>query len=146
MNERIDVVCNSESTRYGFRHLATLFVDGKEYSKAKCTYQNRTYESFEFQSVLHKVISDSSLPVADKLFCESFIENYKDSDNSIGLTMNIAKLGDVFCNTQKEKNDWKLRMLKAGLESKGLMIPTDWESLTEEQKEIRLNAVLQVAQ
>ena len=28
----------------------------------------------------------------------------------------VAKLGDVFGTTPKEKNDWKARMLKAGLE------------------------------
>lgn len=146
INDRIEVVCNSESTRYGFRHLATLFLDGREYFKAKCTYQNRTWESYEFQSVLHKVIANSELPVDTKLFCKKFIENYKDSDNSIQPIMMVAKLGDLLCDTQKEKNDWKLRMLKAGLQSKGLMIPADWDSLSEADKEARLNKVLEVSQ
>ena len=56
----------------------------------------------------------------------------------------VAKMGDVFCNDTKSKNDWKTRMLKAGLENKGLIMPEDWDTLTEEQKETRLNGVIGV--
>jgi hypothetical protein len=53
------VVCNTESTRYGFRHLATLCLNGQEIDKAKICYYNRTWESFEFESVLNKVIEQN---------------------------------------------------------------------------------------
>jgi hypothetical protein len=53
------VVCNSESTRSGFRHLATLCLNGQEIDKAKICYLNRTWERFEFESVLNKVISQN---------------------------------------------------------------------------------------
>ena len=33
-------------------------------------------------------------------------------------------------------------MIKAGLENKGLIMPDDWDDLSEENKEIRLNGVI----
>jgi len=57
----------------------------------------------------------------------------------------IASLGDVFGKSQKESNDWKARMLKAGLQDKGLIMPEDWESLSEDEKETRLNTVIEYA-
>ena len=56
----------------------------------------------------------------------------------------VAALGNIFCDTQKDKNDWKARMLKAGLENKGLSVPDDWDLLSETEKEIRLNNVIEV--
>jgi len=53
----------------------------------------------------------------------------------------VMALGEVFGTTLKEKNDWKMKMLKAGTENKGLLIPEDWDSLDEETKEARLNAI-----
>ena len=70
----------------------------------------------------------------------------KDKVNSMMKSVSmLASLGDLFCDKKKDKNDWKLRMLKAGLENKGLMIPEDWETLTEQEKETRLNKVIEVA-
>ena len=50
------VVCNSESTRTGFRHVATLCKNGVSIAKAKCVYYNRTWECYEFESVLIEII------------------------------------------------------------------------------------------
>lgn len=61
---------------------------------------------------------------------------------SVGM---VAMLGDLMTDTKKESNDWKLRMIKAGLGSKGLSVPEDWDQLTEEEKETRLNKVIAFA-
>jgi len=53
------VVCNSEGTNYGFRHLATLHKAGYSIAKTKKCYYNRTWERFEFESVLNKIIEDN---------------------------------------------------------------------------------------
>jgi len=37
-------------------------------------------------------------------------------------------------------------MIKAGLENKGLSIPEDWDTLTEDTKERRLNKITEVLQ
>jgi hypothetical protein len=59
LDNKYNVVCNSESTRYGFRHLATLRKNGFEIAKAKACYYNRTWECFEFETVLIKIINDN---------------------------------------------------------------------------------------
>ena len=57
LDDEYEIVCKSESTRYGFRHIATLFKNGYSYTSAKCLYYNRTWERYEFESVLSKLIS-----------------------------------------------------------------------------------------
>jgi hypothetical protein len=53
VNEHKEIVCEWVNTRYGFRHDARLFIDGKEVGKkAKVCYYNRTWERFEYQTVL----------------------------------------------------------------------------------------------
>lgn len=144
INKRIEIVCNSESTSYGFRHLATLFVDGVESTKGKCTYQNRTWESYEFQSVLFNVVNKSELSEKDKKICKKYIDTYKESDSMFRTTVGIAKLGDLFCDNKTDKNAWKKRMLNAGLKNSGLSFPDDWDELSEDVKEDRLKKVMEV--
>lgn len=144
INDKIEIVCDSEKTNYGFRHLATLFIDGVESAKGKCTYTNRTWESYEFQSVLFNVVSKSTLSEQDKKLCKNFIDTYKEGNEMFKTTVGIAKLGDLFCDTKKEKNDWKKRMLKAGLDNSGLSFPDDWDKLSEEEKEHRLNKSMEL--
>jgi hypothetical protein len=59
IDESRSIVCEWQNTRYGFRHLATLMVNGySTNTKAKCCYYNRTWESFEFESVLRSLLED----------------------------------------------------------------------------------------
>ena len=111
---------------------------------SKCTYQNRTWERFEFQSVLSSVVDKADLSETDKKVCEKFIEGDQTDWSGFKSVQMVAKLGDVFCETTKDKNDWKTRMLKAGLGNQGLMIPDDWDSLDEKTKEKRLNKVIEL--
>ena len=58
INKKLSIVCEAESTRYGFRHLATLMSNGSDtYIKAKCCYYNRTWERFAFQTVVLKLLN-----------------------------------------------------------------------------------------
>ena len=50
----IEVVCFSKSTRSGFSHNARAFYNEVRYD-AKINYLNRTWESFDFESVLYKI-------------------------------------------------------------------------------------------
>ena len=54
INRNIQIVCRSEKTSYGFRHLAELVVKDNVVCGAKCCYYNRTWECYEFESVLEK--------------------------------------------------------------------------------------------
>lgn len=55
INDEFSVVCEYQNTRTGFRHVATLCIDGTGYDEAKCTYQNRTWERYTYESVLQKL-------------------------------------------------------------------------------------------
>lgn len=60
VNDKIVIVCDWVNTRYGFRHDAKLFVNGLEHGdKAKCCYYNRTWEKFEFETVIHKLLEET---------------------------------------------------------------------------------------
>jgi hypothetical protein len=68
-----------------------------------------------------------------------------EESHSSGLLKSVAMVaafGNILCDSQKDKNAWKLRMLKAGLENQGLDIPNDFDSLPEEEKTRRLDGAL----
>ena len=65
-------------------------------------------------------------------------------DNMLKTVGMVAQMGDIFGKTQKEKSAWKVRMLKAGLQKRGLSIPEDWEGLSEKEKKRRLDNTMKV--
>ena len=73
VNENAQIVCDWINTRYGFKHEARLFINGNEMEKAKCCYHNRTWERFEFETVLLKLIeqTDRLTDAEKKQFKES---------------------------------------------------------------------------
>lgn len=76
MSKDYSVVCNSQGTRYGFRHLATLHRNGFSIAKAKACYYNRTWECYEFEIVLQKLINDNFTGAEKQKFLE-VIKNEK---------------------------------------------------------------------
>jgi hypothetical protein len=74
INEDKYIVCESVGTRYGFRHDAKLFVNGYEVEKAKICYYNRTWEAFQFQTVVLKLIekTDALTEAEKELFKATF--------------------------------------------------------------------------
>lgn len=141
VNEHLTIHCHGEDTRYGFRHLATLHRDGWSAAQAKVCYYNRTWERYEFQSVIRELSRKVAAPEREIIY--EFAEKYQEAPDSLFNSIAaICKLGEVLCSGQKEKNDWKTRMIKAGLGNRGLEIPDDWETLSEDEKETRLNNVI----
>jgi len=135
------ISCRSEKTRYGFRHLAELTHNGSLVAKDKACYYNRTWESFDFQTVAHGVIGrhfdETTSEVYNQIVDKQGRGAVEESFKMIGA---IAKLGELFCDKPEEQNKWKRRMLEAGLT--GLVFPDDFDSLPEEEKERRLNEVI----
>jgi hypothetical protein len=89
----------------------------------------------------------SHLSEEEKKIGQQYAKNYEEIERKrvnadFGRIGAIAAMGEIFGNTQKEKNDWKARMLKAGLGGKGLEMPEDWDTLDEKTKEARLDAVI----
>lgn len=147
INDNLEVVCEWVNTRNGFKHVATLLLDGREQESVKINYLNRTWEGYEFESVLKKLLNDSKflLPEQKTIFKAKIDGQFRDDDPAMKQLNNIAgimALGDILADGQKEANDWKLRMLKAGLDGQGLIMPDDWDDLTEAEKQRRLNGVI----
>ena len=148
INKDLEIICEHKKTRIAFKHEATLLKNGSEIDRTKICYQNRTWECFEFESVIEKLLDKTEM-LTEKQKAK-FLKTIKGEDEketsarfkTIG---GIAKMGDILCpEDKKAKNDWKAKMLKAGLENQGLIMPEDWDELSEDEKERRLNKVLEV--
>ncbi len=139
------IQCRSERTRYGFRHLAKVIDTHYNVAgEAKVCYYNRTWESFTFESVIRRALETcKDFDDAARTFIMDSLRNEAHGKVSkmfanVGA---IAKLGELFTDNKIEANDWKARMLKAGLP--GLDIPDDWNTLTEDEKSRRLDKVIE---
>ena len=152
INSELSMICVTQDTRSGFRHLATLYRKNLKIATAKCTYQNRTWEVYQYQSVIHKLLGTEAITDEERKAALSYLDGkdgYEGEGNQrdmAGLKMiaMVAKMGEIFGKDQKGKNDWKERMIRAGLEGKGLIIPDDWNELNELQREERLNGVIAI--
>ena len=146
INENMYVDCWTEDTSYGFRHLAELYKEECCEYTYKATYYNRTWERYTYESVLSGLFNRSKgLSEEEKIQFKDMIKNPNRVEEDLAPLKHIAaiaQLGNLFCDNQKDKNDWKERMLKAGLENKGLIMPDDWDQLSEEDKENRLNGAI----
>lgn len=138
----------TENTSYGFRHLIELEGHYRTISTAKACYYNRTWEVYQYESVLKSLLEKSKNQLTKyeyKTFKSKIKNQFRKEDpqlKNLKTISMIASLGDIFANNQKESNDWKTRMLKAGLENKGLIMPEDWDTLSESEKEARLNGAI----
>lgn len=144
-----------QDTSYGFRHLCSLYRGDAEIAAAKCTYYNRTWEAWEFQSVVRAAIEKiGKKNITDEERAEllAWVDQPQEDRHS-GMLKSIAmvaKMGELLAtkpgvsdaDNQKAANDWKARMLKAGLENQGLEMPEDWDQLTEDEKQRRLDGAI----
>lgn len=149
INNNLEIVCEHKKTRNGFKHEAKLLNNGHKIAMTKICYLNRTWESFEFESVINKLLDKTKI-LTDKQKTK-FLQKcsgkaMEEVNKEFGSISAIAKLGDLFGQNQKEKNDWKARMIKAGLENKGLIMPDDWNNLLENDKTKRLDDVIEFLQ
>ena len=142
LDEQFSVVCNWKKTRNGFKHEASLMKNGREIDKVKCCYLNRTWERYEFQSVLHKIIN--------KCFKEDRVQELIDKVDGKTAEEEKAKfspvkfacaIGDILCSTEEEKNNWKKRMLGT---VPGIEFPEEFDGLPEEEKKRRLDEAAKI--
>jgi hypothetical protein len=129
--------CNYYETRYSWGHYAILFKNKEYIDESKFTYYNRTWESYTYESIIHSLLNKHKLT---HLIAVADSAGNKSNQSIFSSVAMVAKLGDIFGSNQKESNDWKTRILQAGLPE--LDMPEDWNTLPEDQKEIRLNKVI----
>lgn len=145
VNDNISIKCWHENTRYGFRHLAELYINGELVQKAKACYYNRTWESYEYQSVLKsaldKALKNKLLDYDTWLAAQKWADDYKESDGGIlGMASMVAALGDILAGDKiEDQNNWKKRMLST---VPGIDFPEDWDKLPEEEKKRRLDGAI----
>lgn len=147
INKNAEIVCEWVKTRTAFKHTATLLINGEEQDSTKICYCNRTWESFEFESVIKKLLDKTNFLTDKKRrnFLNKISGKAKEEvDAKFKTIAGIARMSEILCPDQKSKNDWKKRMLKAGLKGKGLIMPDDWEDLSEDEKEVKLNGAIKI--
>lgn len=132
----------TEDTSYGFRHLGQLSKNFRVIGANKATYYNRSWESYDYQTVIHKLIDGSE--IEDKAGAKKTID-----DMALGRIRGefstlsaVMALGDIFGGNRSESADWKLRMLKAGVPEGAISLPEDWDTLSDEEKNKRLDAII----
>lgn len=57
LDKEYTIICEVEDLENGFLHRATLLKNGKDQNSVACAYDNRTWESYEFETVLLKCIN-----------------------------------------------------------------------------------------
>lgn len=53
-----EFICEWSKTRNGFKHECRLFVNGNFETSATCQYLNRTWEKYDYQSVMFSAVSN----------------------------------------------------------------------------------------
>jgi len=140
VNAQYNIYCRSEKTRYGFRHLAELCLGGCVVEKSKACYYNRTWESYEFQSVIHRVLQNHFSPQLAARYMKKLDARARgECDRRFGAVAAVAKLGELLCNKPEEKNAWKKRMLGT---VPGVDFPDDFDALPEGEKQKRLDGAI----
>ena len=75
VNDRIIIIAESKDTRSGFKHVAHLFLGDNEVEETKVCYLNRTWESYQYQTVIHKLIEKSKfLTPEEKTECLTILK------------------------------------------------------------------------
>lgn len=144
INKEYEIIAHWEKTSRGFRHVVRLMKNGQEVDKATANYLNRTWERFNYESAISSLLQKTNL-MTDKER-KDYLDALSKKDmervnKEFGMIGAIAQMGEVLTSSKKESNDWKERMIKAGLPQ--IDIPEDWNTLSEDEKEARLNKVIE---
>lgn len=76
VNKKIQIVCDWSKTRNGFRHEASLILGGYDIEKMTVNYLNRTWERFEYDTVINKLAENSKhLEDKERKLIKKFVDN-----------------------------------------------------------------------
>lgn len=136
------IIAKFGDSRDGFNHFATLYKGGSILGEAKIHYINRTWESYEFQSVLQKLLNEKSgrwLSDTEKAEVNTFLDKDLTDWKPFKNVAALAMMGEIMGADLAQKNRFKTLALKT---LPGIDIPEDWASLPEEEKAKRLDKVI----
>ena len=142
INEDLSVVCEFQKTRTAFRHVANIIHNGHDVYKTKVVYSNRTWESYEFQTVLSKAIF-GYFPKADASIIFEAMDNAErnHTDTTFDSLKAVCAFGTLLAKSPEEKAAWNKRMLST---VPGIDIPENFDSLPVEERNRRLDNALEV--
>ena len=83
---KITFVNSSRSTRSGFAHDTTLFINGYQAIENSCHYLNRTWEAYQYQTVMLSAVYDLKQKRIDDIKA-----SYKRINNLTGIRSKKAK-------------------------------------------------------
>jgi len=148
INKEYSIEAHWEKTSRGFRHVVKLLKNGREVDIATENYLNRTWERFDYETAINKLLEKNTDIMTDsqrKEYVDLLAKkDLEEVNKRFGMIGAIAQMGEIIGKDQKEKNDWKERMIKAGIPQ--IQMPEDWASLSEQEKEKRLNKIIQYTQ
>lgn len=133
------------------RYKQNLRVEGERvysYNTHVATIRGRELVRLGWWSVttskhINHVASEYGLTVVDKKESEPEPGQEPGPDASALKTAGmVAGLSAIFCDTPKQKNDWKKRMLST---VPGISFPDDFDTLPEEERARRLEGAEQIA-
>lgn len=143
INDSFRIECEMKRTRSGTRENATIYIDGSEVSNGTDFWSNRPWYRYTYQNAIRDALQKSKRFNNDEIteLLDGLAAKDMERFSSMFKTVSaIAAMGELLTEDKKERNDWKARMLKAGLS--GISIPEDWDTLDEDEKERRLNKVI----
>lgn len=134
------IILSTQDTNYGFRHIAEMYQGERLIGKAKCCYYNRTWEQYDYQSVIHKVIDGAGVEDAQALKKVIDEQQLRRVSDDFGIMGAIMSMSDLMTDDKAQSADFKLRMLKARF-GDAVIVPEDWEDLSDDVKLDRLNKI-----
>ena len=147
----VKVECTTWNRYNSWGHIAKLYINDEYIGTRRIRYYNRTWESYTFQTALYNVIekykkhfTKNQLNYINRWISDPARAKDDPELKHLGLIAGIAGLGDIFTDNKKDSNTWKKRFLEAGIPE--VDFPDDWETLSEDDKQNRLDqAIKQLA-
>lgn len=142
LDEQYTILARWQKTRSAFKHTASLFDNGNKIGETKICYLNRTWESYEYESVVEKII--------DLFFKGEQKDKYVAAAKAIGSgevnkafasVKALVGIAEILGADEAQRN----RLKKVSLASlPGIEFPDDFDSLPEAEKKRRLDAAAKV--
>jgi hypothetical protein len=144
ISKDIVVVATSGKSRSGFNHFARLYLKGQFVDEKKIHYINRTWEAYEFDSVIqHLADKSKALTPSQRQTILDWVKNRDGHDDEgmkrLGSIGALAMMGEVLGSDLKQKNQLKVTALKS---VSGIDLPSDWDTLSEQEKKRRLDGAI----
>lgn len=144
ISDTLTIKCEMKRTRSGTRENATLYEDGMEIGAGTDFWSDRPWYRFTYENAIRNALENSKRYSREEIkvildgLAAKDIERFEGLFKTVAM---VAKMGEVLTEDKKERNDWKLRMMKAGLPE--LDVPADWDTLSEDEKTARLEKVIE---